>query len=99
MLQRVKFDDSDRIYFNFEDTSLEELDNSGLSYFDVYNLPYLTYDVNSYRLKNYFLSYFKSSKSNTGYVGMFVHKDKEIFKKLIGYTEDTKLEISYAYGA
>jgi hypothetical protein len=99
MLQRVKLDDSDRIYFNSEDTSPEELDNSGLSYFDVYNLPYLTYDVNSYRLKNYFLSYFKSSKSNTGYVGMFVHKDKEIFKKLIGYTEDTKLEISYAYGS
>lgn len=99
MLQRVKFDDSERIYFNFEDTSLEELDNSGLSYFDVYNLPYLTYDMNSYRLKNYFLSYFKSSKSNTGYVGMFVHKDRETFKKLIGYTEDTKLEIAYNYGA
>ena len=99
MLQRVKFDDSDRIYFNFEDTSLEELDNSGLSYFDVYNLPYLTYDVNSYRLKNYFLSYFKSSKSNTDYIGMFIHKDRETFKKLIGYNEDTKLEISYTYGA
>jgi hypothetical protein len=45
MLQRVKFDDSDRIYFNFEDTTIEELDNSGLSYFDVYNMPFDGYGL------------------------------------------------------
>lgn len=94
MLKRVKFDDSDRIYFNFEDTNIEELDNSGLSYFDVYNMPF-----DGYRLTNYYLSFFKCKKSKTGYVGMFVHKDRETFKKMIGYTEDTKLEISYIYGA
>lgn len=96
-LKRVKFDDSDRIYFNFEDTTLEELDNSGLSYFDVYNLPFLTYDENSYKLKNYFLSYFECRKSKTGYVGMFIHKDKSTFFKKIGYTEETKLPISYVF--
>ena len=47
MLRRVKFDNSESIYFNFEDTSLEELDNSGLSYFDVYNLPFLTGEIDS----------------------------------------------------
>ena len=97
MLQRVKFDNSESIYFNFEDTSLEELDNSGLSYFDVYNLPFLTGEVDSSKLKNYFLSYFECPKSKTGYVGMFVHKDEETFKKLIGYTDESKLPISYEF--
>jgi hypothetical protein len=93
MLKRVKFDDSGRIYFNFEDTTIEELDNSGLSYFDVYNMPF-----DGYGLTNYYLSFFECKKSKTGYVGMFVHKDWETFNKKIGYTEDTKLEISYTYG-
>ena len=97
MLRRVKFDNSESIYFNFEDTSLEELDNSGLSYFDVYNLPFLTGEVDPNKLKNYFLSYFECPKSNTGYVGMFVNKNKETYKKLIGYTDETKLPKSYEF--
>ena len=97
MLQRVKFDDSDTIYFNFEDTTLKELDNSGLSYFDAYNLPFTRDNADPYIIKNYFLCYVNNSKSNTGYIGMFVHKDKETVKKLIGYTIETKLPISYEF--
>jgi hypothetical protein len=51
-----------------------------------------------YGLTNYYLSFFECNKSKTGHVGMFVHKDRETFKKMIGYTKDTKLEISYTYG-
>ena len=92
MLKRVKFDDSDRIFFNFEDTTIFELDNSGLSYFDVYNMPF-----DSYSCMNYYLTFFECKKSKTGYIGMFVHKNKEHYLKKIGYTEDTKLEISYKF--
>ena len=85
MLKRIKYDDSERIFFNYEDTSLQELDNSGLSYFDVFNIPYVSYDEFGYRPQNYFLSFYESKNSKTGYVGMFIHKDKEIFKAGIGY--------------
>ena len=53
--------------------------------------------MDPYILKNYFLCYVNNSKSNTGYIGMFLHKDKETVKKLIGYTIETKLPISYEF--
>ena len=97
MLKRVKFDDSGRIYFNYDDTSLEELDNCGLSYFDVYNMPYRSYDEFGYTPQNYYLSFFSCDKSSTGYVGMFIHKNRTIFKAKIGYTPETSVEVSYKY--
>jgi hypothetical protein len=92
MIKRVKFDDSKTIFFNFEDTSIEELDNLELSYFDVFNIP-----KDYYKLKNYFITFYNCPKSSTGVVAMFVNRNRKIYDAKLGYTPETVLPISYEF--
>lgn len=92
MIKRVKFDDGKTIFFNFEDTSIEELDNLELSYFDVFNIP-----KGYYKLKNYFVTFYNCPKSSTGVVAMFVNRNRKIYDAKLGYTPETVIPISYEF--
>lgn len=94
MIKRVKVGSSKTIYFNFEDTNIEELDSLNLSYFDVYNIP-----KDYYKLNNYFVSFSSCSfeTSKTGYIAMFVNRNRKIYDSKIGYTPETELPISYEH--
>lgn len=90
MIKRVKFGSSKTIYFNFEDTNIEELDSLNLSYFDVYNIP-----KDYYKLNNYFVAFSSCGNSKTGVIAMFVNKNRKLYDSKICYTPETELPISY----
>jgi hypothetical protein len=70
------FDDSSLIYLDWNKLSLNEINSLNLSKFDIVNIPYEDF---SNKITNYYCSFFDSSKSKTGVIGMFINKDKEKF--------------------
>lgn len=71
------FDDGQNIFLDWNKLSEKEINEIELAYFDVINIPY-DYYMDS--ISKYYCTFFKSEKSSTGYIGMFVNKNKEIFK-------------------
>ena len=98
-MKRIKHDDSNLIWFDYNTISAEELDSVTISNFDITNIP--TKEVNNREwnikdivilpnfvdnLKNYYVTYFKDPLSKTGYSCMCLNKNREIYKSHIGYT-------------
>lgn len=74
----VKIDDSDMIFLDWNAYTPEEIDNMILSHFDVINVPFGI----DYKFKNYFQpTYFKSNKSSTGWIAMFLNNNKTIYRQ------------------
>ena len=76
MLKPVKYDDSKTmVWYDFNVTTLEELDSCELDSFDVFNIPFSCYDK---EVKNFHITFFSSKKSSTGYCAIFLKKrDKQ----------------------
>lgn len=70
------FDGGQTIFLDWDKISENEINELKLSYFDVVNIPKQSYDDT---ITNYYLTFIKSEKSSTGFIGMFVNKDRNIF--------------------
>ncbi len=73
------FDDGTTIFLDWNKIeNPEDLNKLVLSHFDIINVPYDTL----YRVEknNYYISFFDSYKSSTGYVVMLTNRDKNIYK-------------------
>lgn len=70
------FDDGQTIFLDWDKITEHEINELKLSYFDVVNIPKQSYDDT---ITNYYLTFIGSAKSSTGYIGMFVNKDRKIF--------------------
>jgi hypothetical protein len=70
------FDDGQTIFLDWEKLTEHEINNIVLSYFDVVNIPKQSYDDT---INNYHITFLTSNKSKTGYIGMFINKNRNIF--------------------
>lgn len=70
------FDDGQTIFLDWEKLTEYEIDNIILSYFDIVNIPKQNYDDT---INNYYITFISSNKSKTGYIGMFINKNRNIF--------------------
>jgi hypothetical protein len=70
------FDDGQTIFLDWEKLTEYEINNIVLSYFDVVNIPKQSYDDT---INNYYITFISSNKSKTGYIGMFINKNRNIF--------------------
>lgn len=91
MIKPIKFDDSLRenlIWLDWNDTNAEELNNFVCANFDVANVPHPD-EVNlSTICTNYYVTYFCTLRSSTGYATIFTNKDRNIYKSRVGYKTD-----------
>lgn len=71
------FDDGEIIFLDWNKITENELNEIVLSYFDVVNIPKECYD----NISNYYITFISSVKSSTGYIGMFVNKNRDVFRK------------------
>lgn len=73
------FDDGTTIFLDWNKIeNPEDLNKLVLSGFDIANVPYESlYKVEK---NNYYISFFKSDKSTTGYIAMLINRDKNIYK-------------------
>lgn len=83
------FDDGQTIFLDRERVTLYELNELVIGNFNVVNIPKQSYDV---EIPNYYCSFYESKKSSTGYVAMFINKNREIYKtknvNRINYNKD-----------
>jgi hypothetical protein len=70
------FDDGQTIFIDWNKISEEEINQLKISYFDVVNIPKECYDD---KINNYYITFISSNKSQTGYIGMFINKNRDIF--------------------
>lgn len=70
------FDDGQTIFLDWNKLTEKELNSIKLAYFDVVNIPKQSYDDT---INNYHITFLTSNKSKTGYIGMFINKNKNIF--------------------
>lgn len=70
------FDDGQTIFLDWDKLTEKELNSIKLAYFDVVNIPKQSYDDN---INNYHITFLTSNKSKTGYIGMFINKNRNIF--------------------
>ena len=73
------FDDGTTIFLDWNKIeNPEDLNRLVLSRFNITNVPYESlYNVEK---NNYHISFYKSDKSSTGYIAMFINIDKNIYK-------------------
>lgn len=69
------FDDGQTIFLDWDKLTEKELNSIKLAYFDVVNIPKQNYD----NINNYHITFLTSNKSKTGYIGMFINKNRNIF--------------------
>lgn len=72
----MDFDDGQTIFLDWNKVTEFELNNLNIGYFDVVNIPKRAYD----NIDNYYITYVTCPKSSTGYIAMFLHKDRNIYK-------------------
>ena len=70
------FDDGQTIFLDWNKLTEKELNSIKLAYFDVVNIPKQSYDDT---INNYHITFLTSNKSETGYIGMFINKNRNIF--------------------
>lgn len=70
------FDDGQTIFLDWDKLTEKELNSIKLAYFDVVNIPKQNYDDT---INNYHITFLTSNKSKTGYIGMFINKNRNIF--------------------
>lgn len=70
------FDDGQTIFLDWDKLTEKELNSIKLAYFDVVNIPKQSYDDT---INNYYITFISSNKSKTGYIGMFINKNRNIF--------------------
>lgn len=70
------FDDGQTIFLDWNKLTERELNSIKLAYFDVVNIPKQSYDDT---INNYHITFLTSNKSETGYIGMFINKNRNIF--------------------
>ena len=70
------FDDGQTIFLDWNKLTEKELNSIKLAYFDVVNIPKQNYDDT---INNYHITFLTSNKSETGYIGMFINKNRNIF--------------------
>lgn len=70
------FDDGQTIFLDWDKLTEKELNSIKLAYFDVVNIPKQSYDDT---INNYHITFLTSNKSKTGYIGMFINKNRNIF--------------------
>lgn len=70
------FDDGTTIFIDRERVVLQELNELKIGRFNVVNIPYQSYDN---EIPNFYCTFYTSKKSSTGYVAMFVNKNRDIY--------------------
>lgn len=70
------FDDGQTVFLDWNKLTENELNSIKLAYFDVVNIPKQSYDDT---INNYHITFLTSNKSETGYIGMFINKNRNIF--------------------
>lgn len=70
------FDDGQTIFLDWDKLTEKKLNSIKLAYFDVVNIPKQSYDDT---INNYHITFLTSNKSKTGYIGMFINKNRNIF--------------------
>lgn len=70
------FDDGQTIFLDWDKLTEKELNSIKLAYFDFVNIPKQSYDDT---INNYHITFLTSNKSKTGYIGMFINKNRNIF--------------------
>lgn len=70
------FDDGQTIFLDWDKLTEKELNSIKLAYFDVVNIPKQSYDDT---INNYHITFLTSNKSKTGYIGMFINKNRNMF--------------------
>lgn len=78
------FDDGETIFLDFSKVSIEELCNTGLGKFDLFNIPFETPKALE---EQYYVSFFDCYKSSTGVCAMVISKNRQICKNSIKRSE------------
>lgn len=71
------FDDGIMIFLDWNKLSPDDINRMEYGCFDVVNIPKEDYRK---MFPNYYVTFYYSLKSSTGVVGMFIHRNREIFK-------------------
>lgn len=64
MLNRIQHGDSELIWYDYSEVTIEELDSQDVLMFDMVNVPYT---ISPDCLKNYRITLFKDNTSSTGF--------------------------------
>lgn len=70
------FDDGTTIFIDRERVVLHELNELKIGRFNVVNIPPQSYDN---EIPNFYCTFYKSNKSSTGYVAIFINKNRDIY--------------------
>lgn len=84
------WDKGEVIYLDYKKLTDTEINDLELAHFNVTNIPYKSFDKH---IGNYYCTFFSSDKSSTGWVGMFVNKNKTMY-----YTQKHINRHNYSFG-